>query len=416
MSAPRTDGPPRVLHIVTSSMSVVLMQGQLQYLKEAGFDVSLASSWGRELEHEAEDSGTRVFGVEMARGISPGSDVVSFWRLWRLIRRLRPDLTNVSTPKAGLLGGLAAWLNRVPCRVYTLRGLRWESAHGIQRRLLMFADLIACRCAHLVLCVSESARKKAVATGFVNPDKILVLGAGSSNGVIASRFTATEERLKLAAKIRQVYSIPSDAPVIGFVGRLTRDKGVPELLEAHRQLHRAFPSLRLLLVGTTEREDALPCEVNEMLEADPSIVLAGQVDDPGCFYHVMDILVLPTHREGFPNVVLEAHAAGRPVVTYDATGAVDAVVDSVNGFIVPVGEVSALVQSITTLLNNPALAAVMGRRGFERIQLEFQPARIWSALVQIYVRLLVENGIPCGGIPRHLSKPYMAVNLERASR
>ncbi len=410
------EGSPRVLHIVTSSMSVILMQGQLQYLRKAGLAVSLVSSPGRELKREAEESGTRVFDVEMARGISPGSDLVSLWRLWRLIRRLRPDLTNVSTPKAGLLGGLAAWLSRVPCRVYTLRGLRWETAHGIRRRLLMLADLIACRCAHLVLCVSESARKKAVASGLVNPEKILVLGAGSSNGVEASRFAATEERLTLARKIRQDYAIPSDAPVMGFVGRLTRDKGVPELVEAHRQLRRAFPSLRLMFVGTSEREDALPDEVKETLEADPSIILAGQVEDPGCFYHVMDILVLPTHREGFPNVILEAHAAGRPVVTCDATGAVDAVVDGVNGFVVPVGEVTALVQAITTLLNNRALTAVMGRRGFERAQLEFQPARIWSALVQVYVRLLEANGIPCNGIPRCVSEPFMADDLQGASR
>src|ERR1700730_17232143 len=145
VTAPRKGGRPRVLHVVTSAISVDLMRGQLQYLREAGFDVSLVSSPGRGLERAAENEGARSFGVKMARGVSPLRDLVSLWRLWRLIRELRPDLINVSTPKAGLLGGLSAWLNRVPCRLYTLRGLRWETAQGIQGWLLMVAEAIACR-------------------------------------------------------------------------------------------------------------------------------------------------------------------------------------------------------------------------------------------------------------------------------
>jgi glycosyltransferase involved in cell wall biosynthesis len=413
----RRTGSPRVLHVVTSALSIHLMRGQLRYLKEAGFDVIVISSPGDQLERVAKEEGVKVFGIEMKRGASPLRDLLSLWRLWRLIRQLRPDLTNVSTPKAGLLGGVAAWLNRVQCRFYTLRGLRWETTRGFQRCLLMFLEALACRCANSVLCVSESVQKGVVNSGTVSLDKTLVLGAGSSNGVDAPRFAASEGQLRLAQEIRQSLSIASNSPVVGFIGRLTRDKGVPELVEAHRQLRGRFPTLRLLLVGShDEKGDALPREIKRALKTDPSIVFISLVDNCAAFYHALDILALPTYREGFPNVILEAHAAGKPVVTFRATGAVDAVVDGVDGIVVPVGDIKALVEALAVLLHNPCLAETMGRNGYDRVVREFQPVRIWSALAHTYVRSLEEKGVSCAAIRLNTPPPSFVENLQEASK
>jgi len=143
------------------------------------------------------------------------------------MRALRPTITNVGTPKAGLLGGCAAWLTGVPHRCYTLRGLRFETSTGVRRRILAFAERMACYFAHRIICVSQSLREKAIVYGLASPERTVVFGAGSSNGVDASRFEPTPERTKLAAELRFGLGIPPQAPVLGFVGRLTRDKGIP---------------------------------------------------------------------------------------------------------------------------------------------------------------------------------------------
>jgi glycosyltransferase involved in cell wall biosynthesis len=394
MNVPRSDAAPRVLHLVTSDLSTRLMRGQLRYLSARGFDVFLASSPGRDLEAASSLEQVRAIAVPMVRENSPLQDLFALYRLYGLMRRLRPAITNVSTPKAGLLGGLAAWLSRVPCRVYTLRGLRWETASGAKRLVLKIADWVACHCAHRVVCVSQSVRHTAVACGVVDPDRTCVLGAGSSNGVDPARFGPSEEKLRKAIEIRERLGISPEAPVVGFVGRLTRDKGIPELYEAHKILRKEFPSLKLMILGEYETGDPLPQQLQRAIGTDPSVIRPGFVDETSDFYHVFDILALPSYREGFPNVVLEAQAAGRVVVAARATGTVDAIADGVTGLLVPIADVAALADALGKLLRNPSLAARMGVAGRARVVHEFKPEKIWRALAEEYIQLLHISGLP----------------------
>src|SRR5882762_98864 len=216
-----SDGP-RVVNVTNSSISLGFLQGQLQYFQDRGFDMTVLSPERRDGEWEvARPEGVRIIEVPMEREIAPLRDLASLWRLWRNLRALRPAVTNVGTPKAGLLGGFAAWLNRVPCRFYTLHGLRFETSRGIRRRLLIYAERLACRFAHRVVCVSQSVREKAIAFGLTSLDRTVVFGSGSCNGVDSSRFTATPERMSRAAVLRYQFGIPAQAPVLLFVGRLT---------------------------------------------------------------------------------------------------------------------------------------------------------------------------------------------------
>ena len=194
-------------------------------------------------------------------------------------------------------------------------------------------------------------------------------------------------------ELRRKLGIPEDAPVVGFVGRFTRDKGIPELLEAFSSLRTHFPELRLLLVGDVEEGDPPPPQVFEVINRDPNIICPGFVSNPVLYYHVIDVLVLPTHREGFPNAVLEAQASGKPAVVTDATGAVDSVVDGVTGFIVPVGDVIALADALARLLDSPALVEEMGENARKRMATEFKPERIWSSLLAEYQSLLQARGL-----------------------
>jgi glycosyltransferase involved in cell wall biosynthesis len=394
MNVPQSIVAPRVLHVVTSHLSTRLMRGQLRYLSARGFDVFLASSPGRDLEATSNLEQVKGIPVPMVRENSPLRDLYSIYRLYSLMRRIRPAITNVSTPKAGLLGGLAAWLSRVPCRIYTLRGLRWETASGAKRLVLMMADWIACHCAHRVVCVSQSVRNTAVAYGVVDPDRTSVFGAGSSNGVDPARFEPTEERLRRAIEIRKKLGIMPGAPVVGFVGRLTRDKGISELYEAHKSLRKEFPSLKLLLLGDYEAGDPLPGQLQRVIASDPSVICRGFVDEVSDFYHVFDILAFPSYREGFPNVVLEAQAAGRAVVAARATGTVDAIADGDTGVLVPIADIRAMAEALGNLLRNPVLAVRMGVAGRARVAHDFSPEKIWRALTEEYLQLLRIKGLP----------------------
>src|SRR5579859_1139704 len=253
---------PRLLIAVNSAIALGFLQGQPEYFQNSGFDVTVLCPEKRPGEWEVpRPENIRVLEVPMEREISPVRDIRSAWHLWGILRTLRPTVTNVGTPKAGLLGGFAAWLNRVPCRFYTLHGLRFETTRGLRRKILIFAERLACRFAHRVVCVSHSVREKAIGYGLIDREHSLILGAGSCNGIDMSRYIPTPERVKRAAELRDSFKIPKGAPVILFVGRLTYDKGICELTRAFLQLEKQIPDIRLLLVGTFEEGDPLPQEI-----------------------------------------------------------------------------------------------------------------------------------------------------------
>jgi glycosyltransferase involved in cell wall biosynthesis len=386
---------PRLVIAVNSSIAIGFLQGQLEYFQDRGFDATVLSPDRRKGEWEvARPEGVPIIEVPMEREIVPVRDLVSLWRLWRVMRALCPAVTNVGTPKAGLLGGLAAWLNRVPCRFYTLHGLRFETTKGLKRRLLIYAERLACRFAHRVICVSQSVREKAIASGLTSREQAVVFGSGSCNGVDASRFAATPKMMRRASELRRQLGIPADAPVVIFVGRLTCDKGIPELMEAFLRLGNQFRDLRLLLVGCFEDEDSLPVDTRRCLETHSRVIFAGPVQDTAPYYAIADVLVLPSHREGLPTVVLEAHAAGKPVVGALATGIVDLVVDGETGFLFPVGDVPALAEALARLISDRALARKMGHAGQERVKREFQQEQIWEALYREYLGLLQMKELP----------------------
>ena len=381
------NSPRPKLVIIVATEFLLFFRGCIANLRSSDFDVSVISSAGPGQELIRAEGGS-TFDVQMNREISPLADLVSLWRLWRILRRIRPDITSSGNPKAGLLGGLAAVLARVPCRIYALHGLRLETTTGLKRRILVWTEQIACKCAHRVICVSPSLRQRAIDLGLVEATKACVI---PSHGVEVERYAATAENLGRADELRHKLDLPKDVLVIGFVGRLTRDKGVPELIDAYWDLRSDFPELRLLLVGDFEDGDPVPQTLRARIEGDPLILRPGFVPDTSAYYHLMDVFVLPTWREGLGLVNIEAQAAGKPVVTTCATGAVDSVQNGKTGLLVPVGDVSALVHAIRSLLKDAAKREEMGRQGQEWVTREFPRNKILAALTREYQNLMVER-------------------------
>jgi glycosyltransferase involved in cell wall biosynthesis len=372
--------PPRL--VVTTTVPLTawsVMHGQLRWLAGQDVEVHLASSPGHLLDRTAEREGVTAHVLPMRREFSPVADLISLGRWLALLRRLRPDAISCSTPKAGLLAGLAGAVLRVPRRVYVLRGLRYEGERGVRRRLLRTLERLSCAAAHLVVAVSPSLAAEVVRSGVVPRRKVLVIGDGSSNGVDPRRFRPPTLAERAAA--RAAAGVPRDAFVIGFVGRLAPDKGLACLEQAFAELRRRLPEARLLLVG---EPDSPPCPAARRLPSQPGVQALGGVDDPLRRYAAFDVLCLPTRREGFPNVVLEAAACGIPAVTTRVTGAVDAVLDGETGRLVPVDDPGSLAQALWSLGRDRALRTGLGEKARQRALRDFGPARIWAGLLAAY--------------------------------
>lgn len=387
-----TSGRITALHAVTDPMSTILLRGQATYLKAKGFDVALLSSPGDVLQEIASKDGCATYAVPIKREISPLSDMLSLFRLSRLLRRLRPEICNSGTPKAGLLVGLAAYFVHVPCRIYTLRGLRLETATGFKRVLLTITEKLACSSAHRVICVSASLRERAINLRLVSSSKAILLGAGSSNGVDIDRFQPSVEKLARSADLRHALNIHPEQIVIGFAGRWTKDKGVPELVAAFQIVRKSIPQAVLLLVGDYEEGDPVPQQVRNIIELEPGIYRARFTSQIDLYYLAMDLFVLPTHREGFPNTVLEAQASGLPVITTRVTGAIDSIEDGVTGLLVVVENPQTLAEAILEILSDPAKMKRMGQLGRERVLDKFKNEMIWEELNSLYKEILEERG------------------------
>ena len=383
------------MHITTVPISLGFFTGQIGYMNAQGFEIQAISSPGADLKKCAEREHVAVHAVEMPRRITPLRDLIAIFQLWRTLRRIRPAIVHAHTPKGGLLGTIAAWLARVPVRIYHMHGLPLITATGYKRLLLRWSEQVPCRLAHRVFCVSHSVREVAVAESLCPLLKIRVLLRGSINGVDAAhRFNPANASQSARVDTRSSHGIPADALVVGFVGRIVCDKGLVELAKAWRALRQEFPALHLLVVGPFEPQDPVPPDVEALLRDDPRIHLTGMVDNTPPLYAAMEVLALPSYREGFGLAAIEASAMKVPVVATRIPGCVDAVEDGVTGTLVPPRDATALADAIRTYLNHPELRRQHGQAGRQRVLRDFRPDAIWEALYQEYVRLLREKGLP----------------------
>lgn len=355
-------------------------------MSEQGLDVHLVGTPQADLlSRLAETENATAHGVFMTRAITPLADARSLFKLWRLLRRLSPDIVHAGTPKGGFLGMVAAFLLRVPVRIYHMHGIRSMTTRGWRRIVLLATERLACRLATRVLSVSPSVRATAIALGLSREDKMTVLGAGSCNGVDArGRFNPEAISPEKRRSLRAELNIPERAPVLGFVGRVARDKGVVELAQAWGTLAATFNDLYLLVVGPAETEDPVPARWLDTLQSHPRVRFAAAVTDPAPYYAIMDVVALPSYREGLPNVPLEAAAMHLPVVATRVDGCVDAVVDGETGTLVPPYRSEPLAEAISRYLLSPALRKTHGDSAHDRVVRDFAPEDLWKRVFGLY--------------------------------
>jgi glycosyltransferase involved in cell wall biosynthesis len=380
----------RLLIAVTSPKSAVFFTGQLAKLREAGFDVHFLCSPGPEAEAMASDQQAAFHPVPLSRAISPWRDLKALLQVMGILRRLAPTVVNTGTPKAGLVVMLAAWCCRVPIRIYTVHGLRFETVRGPLRSLLVTIERIVCTMATEVLCVSASLRDDVIGHRLATAAKVRLLGKGSVNGIdVAGSGRMAWDQAGRA--MRAGHGIPPEAVVIGFVGRLVRDKGLHELAQAWRSLRQAHADAHLLIVGGGEEEDPMAYDDEAALRADVRVHFTGHLREVRPAYAAMDVLALPSYREGLGLALLEAGAMEIPAVASDISGCRDAVMDGVTGMLVPARNAEALAHALGAYLDDAGLRARHGAAAARFVAENFARDQVWQGLAGYYQDLLAKN-------------------------
>ena len=383
----------KIIRISTVPISLnVFCKGLLQELSN-DYEIVAVSSPGADLEEVKIREKVRTIAVPMRRHISPLHDLVSLWQLFWIFHREKPDMVHSITPKAGLLSMLAAKLAGVPIRLHTFTGLIWPTASGLKRKILVAMDKLLCICAtHL------NPEGQGVAHDLqthITHKPLTVLGHGNVRGIDFDHYTSTPDIERAAQQCRADLGIPADAFVFLFVGRIVRDKGIVELIEAFKNLTESYAQKRptsspisLLLVGNEEEHlDPLPPSTQQLIHTLPNIYRLPFQTDVRPFYATAQALVFPSYREGFPNVVLEAGAFALPSIVTDINGSREIIIHGGNGFIIPSQNIEALTQSMQTLLHTPHLKS-MGEAAYHNVQQHFSKALVWQQLKDYYQHLL----------------------------
>lgn len=378
---------PRVAHVTTVDLSLrYLLLNQLRRIQDEGYEVFGVSADGSDVA-EVEARGIPHFAVPMTRRFTPVADLRALWALIQLMRRERFDVVHTHTPKAGLLGQLAARLSGVPVVVNTLHGFYFhEDSKPVPKRFYIWMERIAATCSDTILSQNREDMATAVAEHIAKPEQIKWLG----NGIDLRRFDRRRLTDASLEKLREEIDIESQAPVIGFVGRLVEEKGILDLLEAAKAVIEAIPRAQFLIIGPydDDKPDALRPEVAEQFGVADSCRFLGMRNDMPELYALMDVLVLPSYREGFPRAPMEASAMGVPTVVTNIRGCREAVDPGENGLLFPVGDVDALAKCMIELLGDDERRAAMAVAGRRIAEDRFDEQKVFDRVLSEYERLL----------------------------
>lgn len=386
----------RVLEIINLPGSAKnFIGGQFKYLHdEGGYEMHLICSPGNGIEEFCLENETHYYPVRLNRTVTPWQDLQSLIKICKYIKRQHIDIVIAHQPKGRLLGMLACMLTRVKHRVIFSHGIFYETMTGQKRRLFMlFEKTISCM-ATRVVCVSRYVQHRRLEDHIDNPQKQVILGKGSCNGIdTVNKFNPMLINKATIQKLKDEYSIMPCDFIIGFCGRLVKDKGVVELIEAFTTLREKHPdiSIKLLIIGSPEKRDGLPQETLDKLSQTKEIICTGKIpfDDIQNYYMLMNVFVLPSHRDGMGMVALEASAMERAVLVSDFTGCAETIIDKTTGLYIS-KDSNSIVRALEICLDS-RYSRQLGRNGRDFVTTNFDHKVIRKHMLLLLKSLLTEE-------------------------
>ncbi|WP_199851656.1 glycosyltransferase family 4 protein [Brumimicrobium mesophilum] len=384
----------KLIRITTIPLSLeILLKGQLEYMQDH-FDVTAISAEKENLKKLGETCQYPTYHVEMTREITPIEDIKAVRKLYKFLKKEKPQIVHTHTPKAGIVGMLAAKLAGVPIRLHTVAGLPLMEATGFKRKILNSVEKMTYSCATQVFPNSSVLKDFIIDEKLISNNKAKIIGKGSSNGINTAYFSPDLFSKEQNSTLRQELNISENDFVFVFVGRLVSDKGINELIEAFKNIDKIHNNAKLLLVGFLEEElDPLKPETMQELKSNPNIIFVGYQKDVRPYFAISNALAFPSYREGFPNVVMQAGAMGLPSIVSDINGCNEIIKEEENGLIIPVKNSDAIRNAMDRLLNDNKLYNQLRANSREMIVNRFEQAKLWEALLEEYKNLLAQKKV-----------------------
>ena len=382
-----SENKPKLIRTSTIAMSLdYLLRGQLEFLNNH-YDVLAASGTDAHLENVVLREGIRVVNIPMQRAISPIKDLVTLWKLYRLFCNEKPKIVHSITPKAGLLSMTAAYFARVPIRIHTFTGLIFPSKTGIFQSLLILMDKFLCYFATNIYPEGEGVKKDLISYRITNKP-LKIIANGNVNGIDTNYFDSGLFNNEKKILLRNNLGINANDFVFIFVGRLVGDKGINELVAAFKKLQNTSSlsfQLTLILVGPLELIlDPLKPKTLEEINNNKNIISVGFKSDVRPYFSISNVLVFPSYREGFPNVVLQAGAMGLPCIVTDINGCNEIIEEGKNGWIIPVKDENAILNSMRNCILDRNKTTIKKSNIRNIIKKKYQQQLVWNAILTEY--------------------------------
>ena len=373
----------KLIRITTVPISLDKLLGKQLTFMSQFYDVTAISADEKELIIVTAKYGVKNHHVEMTRTISPVDDLKAVWKLYQFLKKEKPDLVHSHTPKAGIVGMMAAFFAGVPHRFHTVAGLPLLEATGTKRKVLDFVEKVTYSFATKVYPNSFGLKEIIIQENFCPPKKLKVIANGSSNGIDTDYFDKALFAESANQSLKDQLEISPDDFVFIFVGRLVGDKGLNELIAAFKAL--ALPQVKLLLVGPYETElDPLKAETLHEIDQNANIITVGFQPDVRPYFAIADALVFPSYREGFPNVVLQAGAMGLPSIVTNINGCNEIIKNHQNGLVIPVKDPSALEKAMRQVVEDEVLYQSLRHEARLKIVNNYEQQVVWQAILAEY--------------------------------
>lgn len=379
----------KIVRVTTVPVSFIkLLEGQLGYMSSYFDMIAVSSSGDGQLDLYGKSERIRTKVIPMTRKITPLQDFISLVRMIIFLLKERPIIIHSHTPKAGLISMLSGFIVGIPHRLHTVAGLPLVETTGNKRRLLIHVEKIIYKCATKVYPNSLGLLQIILKEKICTPDKVKIIGHGSSNGIDTNYFNPSIYNDK-KSDLKKKYDIGNDDFVFIYIGRLVKDKGLNELISAFINAFSDAPKVKLLLVGNFENNlSPLDDSTISYIKTTPNIRLLGYKDDIRPYLAMSDIFVFPSYREGFPNVVMQSLSMNVPVIANNINGCNELVIDGQNGYLIPPKDKNILEKKMIFVVNNLDKLKELKCNSRKKLKDKYERSYVWELILNEYLRVL----------------------------